>query len=486
MKKRWKLGVLALCVLLAGCQAAPAAQETPTAPAAETPAAAATPAATAGTGARPAITLPPDLAEPDPTPAPTSALTEEEAMLKLRLDPDTLELTVLQDGALTGMAGERPVLKSFVGWEIPPCLLKLGDAWKVLLSTAQTGMVGLKEGSNFMDWANVDPEDITMLCGENVRNDAYSRYPESHYWARNYYGVFDTYQDGRNMFFLTHCENKNDMAYGKAWDNSVMPQGTVFGEEDYSGDFGGGWRDYWAAYFGFVSLAVIPDQEQETLPTDAVREHDLGPVIWPAMPYLNDADTKVSDGVRHPSLLVDGEYMYIFYLDGSPGASGGICVARAEMGEDGLPGAFLKYYNGDFTEPALPEGFSIEDPEERSFFYQGSGQSSPLFSSGAPCRFSAAALGDTGYYVGTLELMDPVAATYLTVSRDLVNWGPLTMIPGSQGTGWNDIPLAYPKFYNDELTAQSPVDPAAFRVVGTGMGDNYGGYWYSRVSIEIE
>lgn len=469
--------LVAVCLLLAGC-AAPAVSVTPAPAPTATPRPTPTPAPSAG---RVGITLPPELRDPEtPAPTPTPYLSQEEKLLHLELDPETMKLSVLQEGALTPMEGTRPIMPAFVGWEVPPSLVKLGDRWKVILATQQSGMVGLLEGNDFTDWANYDTEDTTMLCGENVRLDTYARYPESHYWSRNYYGVFDVRQDGKHIFFLNHCENKNDWGYGKVWYNSVMPQGTEFGPQDYSGDFGGGWRDYWPAYFGFVSLSAVPDVGEDSLYKDVVREYDLGPVVWPSQPYLDSSHVKVSDGIRHPSMLIHDGYMYLYYLEGSA-----IYMARAELDGEGMPGPFYKYYDGGFTEPALPEGFSTDDPEERSHFYKAGGRSTPLFDYNTPCRFSAAALGDTGYFVGVLELMSPQAATYITVSEDLIHWGAPRKIPGSQGTTWSDLPLAYPKLYSDDLTSCDTVDPAAFRVVGTGMGDRYKGYWYSRVRIDI-
>jgi hypothetical protein len=63
-------------------------------------------------------------------------------------------------------------------------------------------------------------------------------------------------------------------------------------------------------------------------------------------------------GAANPSALVTGGYIYVVFADeasktGPYNGIGVTCIARAPIASDGAVGAWMKYYNGSFSQPGL-------------------------------------------------------------------------------------------------------------------------------------
>ncbi len=133
-----------------------------------------------------------------------------------------------------------------------------------------------------------------------------------------------------------------------------------------------------AAFYAMVGEAVSYD--------DGLTWTKLGPVIrsntqkeWLAYPEHMDR------GVCGPSAVTDttGRYLYLYYTDNSRQNDRGvqISLARADLSKGPpVPGAFQKYYLGDFTEPGLG---GLESPlpgEGRRSYYPNLGYGHVVYS----------------------------------------------------------------------------------------------------------
>ncbi|NLE46591.1 MAG: hypothetical protein GX620_17895, partial [Chloroflexi bacterium] len=75
-------------------------------------------------------------------------------------------------------------------------------------------------------------------------------------------------------------------------------------------------------------------------------------------------------GAGNPTVLVsgDGNYMLMYYVEWLSSRPDSISLARAPIASDGMPGAWFKYKDGEFTEPGLG-GLSdpvIQRPSEKA------------------------------------------------------------------------------------------------------------------------
>jgi hypothetical protein len=142
------------------------------------------------------------------------------------------------------------------------------------------------------------------------------------WWRRSYAGVYAVEKLAGRIVAFVHGENKNTISRGVERVNTITRDRSCF-----SG--GSPYRDCAKDYFGAVSMMV--------------DGKDQGPIVWPAAGYDG------SHGVRHPTSIVFGGFVYVFYLD----TSRGICVARAR------PGALrFSTWTGKGWARSLPKGFN--------------------------------------------------------------------------------------------------------------------------------
>jgi hypothetical protein len=294
-------------------------------------------------------------------------------------------------------------------------------------------------------------------------------------WRRNYYGAFtahplDPTDPESPLLMFTHGENKNEIQNGNVYTNTIN-----VGVTDYSGYGPDGYVDAWDAYNGFVGSAILANPTRLAVEAPAVE--DAGPVVWPAAGYLTANGAKASEGVRHPSSIVYDGNIYLFYLDMSPAGDAdrppGIKVARAAMSDAGTPGSFSVYYNGDFTEPGLPDGYtewtfhdSLSQPGPRSTAILGD-------DSGDDCRFSVARVlpspTDGALFLGVEEHSDADTGWWvaLRLSTNLTDWSPRYFIPGITASDWDSGFLHYPLLMDTGAQTNNTIAPDGFYVVGT-------------------
>jgi hypothetical protein len=90
---------------------------------------------------------------------------------------------------------------------------------------------------------------------------------------------------------------------------------------------------------------------------DGVTWHPEGAVLSGTDPKPVTETAIAQPGISEPGAIVADGFLYMFYqyIANQASAEGAsvIQVARAPVSSDGVPGAWRKYYNGDFTEPGL-------------------------------------------------------------------------------------------------------------------------------------
>jgi hypothetical protein len=262
------------------------------------------------------------------------------------------------------------------------------------------------------------------------------------------------------LIALLHGENK-DMKWSPEWarknnrkwylwPSTILPP---LGDESEERD----------SYCAFVGLAWSPLDEAAGA---NFMEHDLGPVIWPQQPYLDDQGLKVTTGVRHPYGFVNEGFFYAYYKDH---VDGSIRVARAPLDRILEPGSLKVFSDGAFREPALPSDFRKGD---RSFLKMRGGKGDPVLPGGFnSARFQVSKLEGTPYFLGIEHRQSSEAGrafyeVWLHISKDLVNWSRGTPVPGTGGSQYNSRLGQRPILVNRDYTGHEEIDPNGFYIAG--------------------
>ena len=216
-------------------------------------------------------------------------------------------------------------------------------------------------------------------------------------------------------------------------------------------------------------MAFCPLAEQDG---NHLMAHDQGPVLWASNGYVDSHDTSLSCGLRHPFSIIDKGYVYVFYLDASRGTAegrqGGIKVARAPLSSMGMPGSFVNYYQGSFSEPSLPRGF---DKNARSYFSVPGGKSTTLFDADKNAAvFRVARVKNSRCFLGLEERLDwdgTNIVLLLRYSTDLVHWSQAAEVPGTRTNHHAETLLNYGTFVNRECTSCTEIDLSGFYIFGS-------------------
>lgn len=293
-------------------------------------------------------------------------------------------------------------------------------------------------------------------------------------WKRNYYGAMTgqiTLNGTSNakIIAINHGENKNEYINGNYFQNTINTNIDV--HNCSSGFVNGTYQDCYSSYNAFIGLSYIP----YTLSSSWGMQHhiDLGPIIWPAVGYLNADDSKASMGVRHPSSLIYNNEFYVFYLDTAASVSLPTqqCIKAAKAPIDpstGLPGQFMSYYQGGFSQASLPAGFT---KETASNFLKTQGPLSDclFFVSGTKSiRFSVAKINGSSAFVGVEEYNDNNNSGWhiaLRYSTDLVNWSDRQVI--ASAPNWSQGLYHYPIFLRKDDWTNNNVDQDLAYIEGT-------------------
>lgn len=361
--------------------------------------------------------------------------------------------------------------------ETPPWALRTGAGVKYYISSSWTFSAVLSPGRSLLsDTQAFDPRSFYRVSTSNIFEEDRPQ-PELlnpiTYWRRNAYGVFSAHlikhsKTGRPWIVaFLDGQNKNEkVGPDRFYINTVLPPRSYAGR-DFSGynENKSAYVDNWDTYFNFIGLAACPLDDYDG---SRLMSNDQGPILWPSTGYLDPQGRPLSRGVRHPSTIVEGGYIYVFYLEefpgsNEPGRQRGIKVARAPVASLGRPGSFVCWFEDAFTEPSLPAGFSRL---ERGFFNLPGGRGTRLFDEYAT-RFSVARLAGRRGFLGVEERMykGDEFELFLRLSDDLVHWGKPFAVPNSRGD-WKSG-LHYPILANADLTDNNEIDPANCCIVGS-------------------
>lgn len=327
------------------------------------------------------------------------------------------------------------------------------------------------------------------------------------WWKRDYHGAMSGHVvnlaplggTGRRLYTINHDEVKNNAAL-------YLPNGCVFAP-----DFGygvptpcvrpSGGLSFQASYNAGISMSFMP--WTTTTSGNTTPFTDLGPIAWPSNGYVETIDGRVvkatDGGVREPSSIILDNHLYVFYRDLSQGSESegrgpGIKVMRAKLTSAGVdPKSYKTYYNGAWSDFALPSGFSMAQYQD--FYSQKGGRSSNVLSDVPTTlaeqipgtgrelipslvgqrqfvpsiNFSVARIANTRKFVGVENRR--FGGLYLRISNDLVHWSPGILIPGTEEPPppvnlLTDIPLFYPRFMNADGNNNNLIDPNNFYIVG--------------------
>jgi len=323
-------------------------------------------------------------------------------------------------------------------------------------------------------------------------------------WELNYDAVFsahitkDTITGKQIIVTVNHGETKNYLASnGYRYQSPFAPRAASLppdcGYQGYMGAGPRGFRNCWLSYAAFVSVEQN-DYSAATHFGQTLNRSVSGPVIWPTNGYYDLSrgnEGMLSVGLRHPSSIIFGGYIYVYYFDTSKGSIGGLSamgtkLARAQINAHGLPDAFYAWNGADFETPALPAGF---DKDNLARFIATPGPRIPaLFSREAVGRpdyplqsthFSVAYSKKRQAFVGVENFIEYVGGNEMhkvaiRLSTDLVHWGPRNLLP------IDGHDLSYATFANANFTSNSEVDFRNIYLLGT----SHGRVNFLRISIE--
>ncbi|MHB9037762.1 MAG: FG-GAP repeat domain-containing protein [Armatimonadota bacterium] len=340
--------------------------------------------------------------------------------------------------------------------EVPHVAVTYGTTTKYFISTANSYSSNLKPNKSIL--LNADALDNAYAYQSSYIN-------LSTLWRRNYYGVhaaqvINVSGVDRIVAFL-HAENKNELRGGTYYDNTIQPPpNPPYVQPDQYSRYlpDGSYVDYFPSYFAMITMAYCPVNVNDG---KTLMNYDQGPVVWPTSGYLNADNTSACYGLRHPSSVVHGSYIYLYYVEQQYGQLMQNKVARAPVSGQGLPGTWKTYYNGSFSPDALPAGFTKATMS--SYLKTAGGSSTPVLSTGA-WRFSVANINGTSYAIGvdctTIETGPNAGHTDLglRVSTDMVHWSERTVIPSS-------LDMIYPLFANSSLKSNNDIDANNFYVM---------------------
>jgi hypothetical protein len=319
------------------------------------------------------------------------------------------------------------------------------------------------------------------------------------YWKKTYCGTFNVDvlppPDGRLeqwVFSINHCENKNERfvrPFGTFYVHNSINRNDPAGPDTSSGPMPNGYRDYQPGYFGFVSMSYAP-VTAETKWGVELQQHDMGAILWPRTGFLTpDGKAKhprYKNPHPHPSSLIaedpkDGKkYVYVFVLDVAEreDAYNMVLAARSPIEARALPGSFLNFYRGEYSEPSLPKNMS-EDIAVLATRPGGNAGVIHPTTEGRMNRFFVARLRRSGLFLSIEsysggEGQDRYFETALRLSEDLRTWTDRFVLPNSRVSPQqtrSDTPpfgLYYPKLLSADGSSHYEVDESGpFYIIAT-------------------
>ncbi len=291
-------------------------------------------------------------------------------------------------------------------------------------------------------------------------------------WKRSYQEIYSAHSlqhpsEGLINIGICHAENKD-------WCGS---HNTINPARPYNYDIPCGQND-WDAYYGILNAVWTPSNASNNWGQQGYH-NELGPILWPSNGYVNANNECATNGLRHPSSIISGDYMYVFIVDSGPnhvapeeGREGGVKLVRVHVNNILNPSAYEVYYKdpsgNEYWLPSLPSGFT----KENMINYvktQGSKSTSilPTYNT-SDQRFSVAYVNGTNYFIGVEEYQEwnGTHAVAIRFSYDLKNWTDRRgIIESSDNQGESDV--TYPIFLSADGWSNTAVDLNDFYVIAT-------------------
>jgi hypothetical protein len=250
----------------------------------------------------------------------------------------------------------------------------------------------------------------------------------------------------------------------------------------YSG--GKPFHDGWNAYNAIISAAWISNNKQTNWGQQFFK-NELGPIAWPSTGYVTANGIKCTSGLRHPSSVIAGDYVYIFYADSGPfgnnipteeGRQEGIKVIRAPIADALDAHNYSVYYRdpagNESWLPSLPDGFTKE--KMLDFVAVKGPKSTDIMGDykniSQEVRFSVARVRNTNYFIGVEEYIDVTDAkkykVALRFSNDLTHWTDRALTI-SVADSWDKTQMNYPIFLSKDGWSNTEIDIDDFYILGT-------------------
>ena len=331
-----------------------------------------------------------------------------------------------------------------------------------------------------------------------IKSVPYENLKPGNDWKLTYHAIYSAAlinhaKYGNVTLAFLHGENKNFVA-GDARNpksrkyNNTIQKNLPINPDDHSTYSGGSpYIEGWLAYNGVISATWLPNNNE----TNGGRQffsNELGPIVWPSTAYVTEQGVKATCGLRHPSSIVHGDYVYVYYVESGAyadnipddeGCHEGIKVARAPLKDALNPLSYEVFYKApDGTESwnrSLPQGFTKE--KMLDFVAVRGAKSYDIMEDdqnvSQEIRFSVAKVKHENYFVGVQEFIDngnnKLWKIALRFSADLVHWTKPKLIVRT-APEWDDIRVNYPIFLSSDGKSNTEVDIHNFYIIGTDPG----------------
>ncbi len=391
-------------------------------------------------------------------------------------------LKVLSSSGPTAWTVTKPRFRPGAYFEVPPAVHFQGQR-QVFITTAYTWQCSIPFEQNPLSVPVIFTVPNCMLV---TKAPVFFNPPNAisgKDWARNYDGIFSVLQGNGRLIAINHGENKNECVwhdadgvnyptsgfypYQNTLTNAVRITSCSQPNIDAPGsqncyDGGSPYQSCWHGYNGFINMSWVNS-------SNALSEFlSEGPIIWPESGYVDSFGARVSVGVRSPSAIIVGGFIYVFYLDSSP-SSAGVKVARAPLLGHGMPGTF-KVYNkfcggtDKFCKDALPQGFDKSKIVSMRSTY---GPNGTVIAPNGISRFSVAAVKGKNAFISVEEYNDSTNwYLQLRSSGDLVHWSNPIVLLTRPGT-WDAGDVHYPMFMDKSGLSNTEIEIEDFYIVGT-------------------
>lgn len=331
----------------------------------------------------------------------------------------------------------------------------------------------------------------SLASGSYTHSPAFDHKKPLQNWKRNYYGIYSAQyirhpEQGPVSLALLHGENKNMVSGRDLFQNTIQPNVLIDRADHRTWSGGNPFLEGWNAYNAMISAAWTPNSAATNW-GQQLFDHELGPIAWPSTAYTTKEGVKCTSGLKHPSSIIAGEFLYVFYADGGPfgsnipqeeGRQEGIKVVRVPVANALDPAAYQVYYKTPAGQaswlPSLPPGFTKETMLDY-VSVQGSPSTDIMndhIHQSQEIRFSVAKVRHTNYFIGVEEYIDVADhrkfKVALRFSEDLVTWTDRVLVV-AEAASWEKTQLNYPIFLDKEGWSNTEIDIDDFYILGTGI-----------------